>query len=355
MRRSDIMKSKVKNYIVYREPGHFAGWPANCGIWSWGDEIVTGFSLGRLIFHPEGGHPIDLEGPSVRMQARSVDGGANWALEEVFASTSLPCGESPGEVGVEPVVFSGGVDFEDPDFALTFGRSNLSDGAVSWFFISVDRCRTWSASYTFPAFDLRGIAARTDYVVTGPAEMTLFLTAAKSDGKEGRVFCARTADGGRSFELVSFVGDEPNGFSIMPAALRLSKDSWIAALRRREPPRNFIEIYRSEDDCATWRRMNESIAETGQGGNPPAIIRLRDGHLFMLYGYRDAPQSIRYVTSADEGRSWGDPITVREDGGCSDLGYPRIVERTDGSVLAVYYWNDHPEGERYIGASVFQP
>ena len=141
----------------------------------------------------------------------------------------------------------------------------------------------------------------------------------------------------------------------MPAGLRLSGRRWIAALRRRESSGCFIELFQSDDDCASWKRLQKSIADTGKGGNPPAMIRLRDGRLLMLYGYRDTPQSIRYVTSGDEGLSWSGPFTVREDGGCGDLGYPRIVERPDGAVVSVYYWNDHPDGERYIGASIFQP
>ena len=36
----------MKHVIVYKEVGRYAGWPANYGIWSWGDEIVTGFTLG---------------------------------------------------------------------------------------------------------------------------------------------------------------------------------------------------------------------------------------------------------------------------------------------------------------------
>ena len=34
----------VYNVLVYKEPGRFGGWPANHGIWSWGNEIVVGFS-----------------------------------------------------------------------------------------------------------------------------------------------------------------------------------------------------------------------------------------------------------------------------------------------------------------------
>ena len=57
------------------ETGRFAGWPANNGIWSWGNEIVVGFVLGYYKENPTGGHDIDRDKPSERLQARSLDGG----------------------------------------------------------------------------------------------------------------------------------------------------------------------------------------------------------------------------------------------------------------------------------------
>ena len=36
----------VEHVDVYRKPGRFGGWPANHGIWSWGQEIFVGFSAG---------------------------------------------------------------------------------------------------------------------------------------------------------------------------------------------------------------------------------------------------------------------------------------------------------------------
>src|SRR4051812_11803762 len=33
----------IKNVVIYREKDRTAGWPANNGCWSWGDEIVVGF------------------------------------------------------------------------------------------------------------------------------------------------------------------------------------------------------------------------------------------------------------------------------------------------------------------------
>ena len=36
----------VEHKVVYKQPGKFCGWPANHGIWNWGDEIVVGFEIG---------------------------------------------------------------------------------------------------------------------------------------------------------------------------------------------------------------------------------------------------------------------------------------------------------------------
>ena len=63
---------------VYHEQGRFGGWPANHGIWSWGDEILVGFSAG---YHKDRGpvyHNIDHDKPEEHLLARSLDGGRTW-------------------------------------------------------------------------------------------------------------------------------------------------------------------------------------------------------------------------------------------------------------------------------------
>src|SRR5713226_4921410 len=70
----------AQNVIVHKEAGRFAGWPANNGIWSWGNEIVVGFKLGYLKPNDHG-HAIDpAEASSLRF-ARSLDGGRTWKTE----------------------------------------------------------------------------------------------------------------------------------------------------------------------------------------------------------------------------------------------------------------------------------
>ena len=67
-----------KNVIVYYESGPFAGWPANNGVWSWGNEILVGFSRGHFKAN-EDGHSIDRDKETHAALARSLDGGT-WDL-----------------------------------------------------------------------------------------------------------------------------------------------------------------------------------------------------------------------------------------------------------------------------------
>ena len=77
----------MRHVEVFREPGRFAGWPANYGVWSWDDEIVVGFTVGYLkpgqTFHAR-----DMSRPFTAMQARSLDGGETW--ETVRTPCTVP-------------------------------------------------------------------------------------------------------------------------------------------------------------------------------------------------------------------------------------------------------------------------
>jgi len=59
------------------------------------------------------------------------------------------------------------------------------------------------------------------------------------------------------------------------------------------------------------------------------------------------------VLSSDGGNTWDkdDEIVLRANGGNLDLGYPSSVQLPDGSILTAYYFNDAPDGVRYIAAT----
>jgi hypothetical protein len=208
-------------------------------------------------------------------------------------------------------------------------------------------------------FGQSGMSARTDYLVDGPESCTLFLTAAKPNGEEGRVLCARTTDSGASFEFVGWVTPEPKGFTIMSASVRLPGGRILTAVRcaERHETSNarscWIDLYASDDNGATWQLLTRPVPDAGNGGNPPTLTLLQDGRLAMTYGYRDAPFGMRAILSSDNGQSWREPIHLSDGAGNHDLGYPRTVQRPDGTMITVYYTNDDPQGERYIAATLW--
>lgn len=336
----------TENVIVYKEAGRFGGWPANHGIWSWGDEILVGHRSAAFKV-VERGHAVDRTKPQNDWQSRSLDGGKTWRLEKPSSLTR------PENAGPEAADYRGEVDFTHPDFALMFRGG---PDPISRFYISSDRGHTWQGPYKFPLLGQPRIMARTDYLVHGKRDMTVFLTAAKKNGEEGHVFSARTADGGKSWNFVSWLGPEPDGYSIMPSTVALTPSKWLTAIRRKEGPQHWIEAYLSEDGGKNWRWLNKPAPSTGDSsGNPPSMLKLKGGRLAITYGYRRDPFGIRARLSSDDGQTWGREIILRDDGGCWDLGYPRTVQRPDGKLVTVYYFNDHEDQERYIAATIWDP
>src|SRR4051795_13551346 len=79
----------VRHVVVYAEPGRFGGWPANHGLWSWGNEILVGFSRGYYKDLGAERHNIDRERLEEHLLARSLDGGETWTIENPAAQGAL--------------------------------------------------------------------------------------------------------------------------------------------------------------------------------------------------------------------------------------------------------------------------
>ena len=347
----------VRQVVVYREPGHFAGWPANNGIWAWQDEILVGFTLGHYKANDQS-HSIDAGRPPRAVLARSLDGGETWKLEDPENFV--------GEGGT-PVPFSDRIDFGDPDLTIRVGGPPPYHQTGNSFFVSRDRGRTWRGPYLFSGLEKLKLTARTDYLLS-PRDALLFLSADQPGVKAGsyqdRAFVARATGGGRSFEFVSWITKEPHTTrSVMPSSARISTSEIVSALRRRDDSnsirRNWIDLHASTDNGATWE-LRSKVADTDQpdtahNGNPPALVRLRDGRIVVTYGYRSKSYGMRARISRDNGRTWSREIALRDDGASWDLGYPRSVQRGDGKVVTIYYYTTAGHPEQHIAATIWDP
>jgi hypothetical protein len=110
-------------------------------------------------------------------------------------------------------------------------------------------------------------------------------------------------------------------------------------------------LTRSRDLGQTW----EPWEDLGGVGHPYHAVRLPDGCILIVYGYRHPPYGIRaQVLNPDCSAHMGDEIVLRDDGGSGDLGYPWACLTADGNVLVTYYINID-ENTRHIAGTFLEP
>lgn len=349
----------IQNAKVYAVDGRYGGWPANHGIWVWGNEILVGFSAAYFQWLGPDRHPYNRSKPEEPYLARSLDGGVTWQIEPTPALVPPEGMYSDTTPAIKSTDLSEPIDFTNPGFCMTLRMSDASHGH-SWFFYSYDRGKNWKGPFNFPMLGQQAIMARTDYIVNGKRDAMVFVTATKAAGGEGRPLVARTKDGGLSWKFMAWVGPDPGeGFSIMTSSVRLSKSGLLSTTRHEEVPDegpNWIDAFYSSDDGKSWKHWSRPAPDTGaKSGNPPSLVRLRDGRLALTYGYRSDPFEIRARISSDNGRTWGDDIVLRSHAGAWDIGYTRTIQRADGKLVTVYYWAADAEKERTIEATIWDP
>ena len=121
---------------------------------------------------------------------------------------------------------------------------------------------------------------------------------------------------------------------------------------------HWLDLYVSKDGGKTWA-FRSTISDTGpKNGNPPALAITGDGRLCVVYGNRKhGTINTRY--SDDRGRTWTDPIVLldefwSEDMELNDLGYPGLVRRSDGKMVAMVYYSTR-EHLHHLRAIIWEP
>jgi hypothetical protein len=380
-------ESAVHEAVVYQQDGRFAGWPANNAAWNFaGEELLVGFTEGPYLERK--GHNLNEEDPLASWLARSLDGGETW---QAFDPAKFV-----GDYGDEPELrrLDRPMKMTSPDFALRIvgaAYHGAEDGRGHFFF-SEDRGHNWQGPFAlvdrddwaeFRRFGFDELTPRTDYVVLGP-HRALIMISARLPGKfaTDRIAAFLTEDGGQSFSFRGWV-EPPEGASgydptrraeiyadsaqnphpsevraVMSQTVILPDGNLVTTIRRRYEDRNWVDCYRSTDEGLSWS-FQSTVGDAGtSNGNPPALNLTADGRLCAVYGDRAAGQIVA-TYSSDQGATWSSPRVLRDDFESADmetndLGYPRLLRRPDGRMVALYYYStrDYPHG---IFATIFDP
>ncbi|MDW8061846.1 MAG: sialidase family protein [Nitrososphaerota archaeon] len=366
---------EYENIIVYRRDDEYAGWPFNCGLWNFGGgEILIGFVRNRCRYSSTDDvrhMRIQYDGGQL-VVARSTDGGYTWPEDQLKVLI-----ESKAELRAKIQYYTtNGAPLPKPKpLDLDTGMNAIAvepplgrETGPTAYFITRDKGYTWEGPYILWDQLFETIQARPSYILYD-RDIMLFVQGLRYDEAargyrmvepEGRPMVLVSNDGAVNWRFLSYILplniDIPR---ICPYPAILGDGRIVVALRVLWPDWRFqwTELYVSEDEGLTWR----FISRVNRWGAPASLTLLRDGRLLCVYGYRAPPYGIRARISSDGGATWGPEIIIRDDGGSSDLGYPRSTELPDGRILTAYYFNEEKDkvkcdgGVRYIAATIFYP
>lgn len=374
------MARNADHGIVYRNDRQFCAWPYTQGFFETADgTLIVNFMRAEANYGDVDSlnHNRVMRGESTLVSARSHDRGVSWDREPLQEHRGT-FGEHDGTG--ESIAELGPIDLNDRDTLVwsqctAFGTPN----SRPYVKISTDAGRNWSRNYRLPMEGLPAISSNSSQMVRSDGRSMLLLTMVSADGWSRRPMVFLGAPDQSTWHFLSFITPKEDPFGaadgdwanlassyafgghrwFYPRTVELPSGRILCTLRCQRSPQGdmWSEMYYSDDGGGTWAfrsRINDF-------GAPTSLVRMRDGRLVAVYGYRLPPYGVRAAVSEDEGLTWEPEIIVRDDGGSWDLGYPQAIESTRGKVMVVYYFNSRDDtvkadgGVRHIARSIFTP
>lgn len=369
----------IEHGVVHRDEAAFCGWPFVNGFWETAEgDFVVGFKTKpadygdpNSINHDQ----VNFSGPKIKT-IRSRDRGRTWDKDSVQILMDL--GEDQEALFARnPPDYSasGPIDFSNPDTLVANGGTPdlFRPESTAWIKVSKDGGKSWLHPIRAEQHGLPSVTGSGSPLLRPDGVHLLFMTVVTDDGWKRRpaVFCAK--EDGSNWAFMSYITNPqddgaadndrtmPIRFSghryFYARPILLPSGRILCSLRGQRDPTSVIwtEIFASDDGGRTW----QFLSRVNDWGAPGDILRLADGRIACVYGYRMPGYGIRMRLSDDEGKTWGSETILRDDGGSWDLGYPRITEVSPGEILAVYYMNNRDDpiqqdgGVRYIAWSRF--
>ena len=370
----------VEHAVVYRREDEFCSWPYTMGFWETadGDFLQRFLSLTVVYNDPKNINHDNLASRATdrrMITVRSKDRGRTWNGDNpVINMMDRRSGDtSESSEDWAPV------DYLDKNVLISnFGQDFGKPEARTYIQISRNSGDTWSARSFLPLEGLTSLTGLNSSLVRPDGRCLLFMFESAENGWNRRPLVYGSLDGGTEFRFMSFItpehdsmgqaaGDWKTSYAFgghrwfYPRGYMLPSGRILCTLRCQRDPRGtmWTELYKSDDGGRTWG----FVSRVNDWGAPGSLVRMSDGRLVVVYGYRLKNYGIRATVSEDEGKTWSSELIIRDDGGSWDVGYPNAFEVEPGKIGAIYYFNSKNDpmqvqggsrgGVRHIARSIF--
>lgn len=360
-----IRMRKVKDLIIYRDDMYYCAFPSL--VVRKDGEILCAFRRApnrKLLW---GGKYSHTDPNSYLVLVRSKDGGETWTKEpELIYAHPLGGSQDPCMIQLKDgsIVCSSYAWALLPPEGVEKYQKTLSHppfGFLGGYIMrSDDGGKTWKGPFIPPpvpedkTLDVLGkpCPAYNRGAMIQRKDGKLYWAVAANEGKRDRltsVHLMTSSDRGETWEYVCPIAKDSK-ITLNESSLVETVKGDIVCFIRTANFNDHLVISRSTDGGKSFKWEDGKII-----GHPYHAIRLKDGRVFLVYGYRHEPYGVRArllnpdctnVAEAPE-------LVIRDDGGNGDLGYPWAALLPDGRILVAYYFNQS-DGPRFIAGSIIE-
>jgi len=350
--------TKIKDLVVYRDERFYSAFPSIVRLRN--GELMAAFR--RAPDRRKTGAPgVSHTDPnSYLVSVRSKDNGATWTKEpELIWAHAEGGSQDPCMIALRDgtILCASYWWYQMPLVKDAKAGKQPFEFMGGYIVRSHDGGRTWQGPILPPP--VPGVERKDPFGRLLPA----YNRGSMCQGRDGRVYWAVahqnqwggtsislmiSADGGTTWQYSCRIAEDEKVTFNETSLYETAKGDLVAFVRTANFDDHTV-VVRSTDGGRSFRRWEDA----GWQGHPHHAVRMNDGRVWLVYGYRHKPYGIRArvlnaeCTDVKEAAE----IVLRDDGGSGDLGYAWAVVLPGGQVLSTYYFNQD-NGTRYIGGTL---
>lgn len=218
---------------------------------------------------------------------------------------------------------------------------------VGAFVESTDDGETWGGVQYLAAGRIGPVRSKPILLSDGTILAGSSVEAGYDDGTPGDApyrswagWVERSTDGGATWSVHGPIGVPGENYGVIQPTLWETEEGHVRMLLRSTDRIGRVVTSLSTDGGRTWSPGRRT--ELPNPNSAVDAVKLRDGRVVLAYNH-SAPDAwpsgrneLHLAVSADDGRSWSDPVLVEEGDG--EFSYPAIIQGADGQLHLTYTW-----------------